>query len=81
MTETTEPKPGNPRVENFSLQVPPSAHGLEFDMGYNLGTGQPRLGDFILHEGTGRKFRIAERVWIADPNRDANLMLVLEEVV
>lgn len=81
MTETTEQKPERPRVDNCVLKVPPSADGLEFNIGYNPATGLPLLGDLILHKETGRKFRIAERIWLADPNRDANLQLVLEEVV
>ncbi|WP_428141533.1 hypothetical protein [Delftia acidovorans] len=67
------------KIDNYCIVVPKSASGLQFQIGANLVTGSPAVGDVIVHTETGRRFVISERRWLSGAKRDVNVELVLRD--
>lgn len=67
------------KIDNYCIVVPKSANGLQFQIGTNLVTGSPAVGDVIVHTETGRRFIISERRWLSGAKRKFNVELVLKD--
>lgn len=81
MTDSSENEIDLPisNIQNYCLAIPESASGLQFQIGANLVTGSPAVGDVIVHTETGRRFIISERRWLSGAKRKFNVELVLKD--
>lgn len=52
-------------------------NATDLHIGTNLITGLPLVGDFVEHKASGQKFKVVERTWQADENREANIFIRL----
>ena len=68
------------KPEKISLQVPPSATGIDFFLWNNISTGPILVGDTIRDKKSGKSFRVAERIWNNGKDVEVMLTIRLEEL-